>query len=264
MVAGIDGDVGVESALRLVRRFAAQCHPTADVALLAGSRARGSGAADSDHDVVLLFASVPNGAWREMVLFEGHYIEAFAQDLGTLAYFCRELDRPSGRPVLPVMIAEGIAAFSRNSTLLEAARKIANETLRLGPPPLDAAAIRARCYAITDLATKLRPDGRKNVLLAAGAALYCELADFALRANGHWSATGNAVPRALAMVGPDLADQFETAFGDLFANRQIAPVQALVDAVLQPHGGRIREGYCQTAPAAWTDTPATARGAGSS
>jgi hypothetical protein len=58
------------------------------------------------------------------------------------------------------------------------------------------------------------------------------------------------------MARPGLAEQFETAFADLFANRQIAPVQALVDAVLQPHGGRVREGYRQTAPAAWTDTPA--------
>lgn len=256
MVAGMDGDAAVENALQLVRRFVAQRHPTAEAALLAGSRARGSGTAGSDHDVVLLFASLPNGAWREMVLFEGHHIEAFAQDIGTLAYFCRELDRPSGRPVLPVMIAEGIAALSRDSGLLDAARKIANETLRRGPPPLDTTAIRARCYAITDLATKLRPDAPRDVLLAAGATLYCELADFALRANGHWSATGKAIPRALAIAKPGLAEQFETAFGDLFANGQIAPVQALVDDVLQPHGGRVREGYLQTAPAAWTDTPA--------
>jgi hypothetical protein len=256
MAAGIDGDAALESALQLVRRFATQCHPTAEAALLAGSRARRSGATDSDHDVVLLFPSLPNGAWREMILFEGHHIEAFAQDLGTLAYFCRELDRPSGRPVLPVMIVEGITALSRNSALLAAARDIANDTLRLGPPPLDAPALRQRCYAITDLATKLRPDAPRDVLLAAGTALYCELADFALRANGHWSATGKAVPRALAMARPGLAEQFETAFGDLFANGRVAAVQALVDAVLQPHGGRLREGYRQTAPAAWTDTPA--------
>lgn len=255
MVAGMDGDAAVESALQLVRRFVTQRHPTAEVALLAGSRARGSSTANSDHDVVLLFSSLPNGAWREMILFEGHHIEAFAQDLGTLAYFCRELDRPSGKPVLPVMIAEGIAALSGNSALLEAAREIANETLRLGPPPLDAPAIRGRCYAITDLATKLHPDGPGDILLAAGTALYCELADFALRANGHWSATGKAIPRALAMAGPGLAEQFETAFRDLFANGQVAHVQTLVDAVLQPHGGRVREGYRQTAPAAWTDKP---------
>jgi hypothetical protein len=154
------------------------------------------------------------------------------------------------------MIAEGIAALSRNSALLEAARELANETLRLGPPPLDAPAIRARCYAITDLTTKLHPDSPKDVLLAVGATLYCELADFALRANGHWSATGKAIPRALTMARPGLAEQFETAFQDLFANDQGVLVQALVDAVLQPHGGRLREGYLQTAPAAWTDTPA--------
>jgi len=57
--------------------------------------------------VVLLFRALPEGAWRAMSLFEGQHIELFAHDLATLAYFCREVDRPSGAPALPSMIAEG-------------------------------------------------------------------------------------------------------------------------------------------------------------
>jgi hypothetical protein len=249
-------DAALENALELVRRFVAQRHPTAEAALLAGSRARGSATAASDYDVVLLFASLPDGAWREMVLFEGNHIEAFAQDLGTFGYFCREIDRPSGRPVLTAMVAEGIAVLGEDSVRLQAAREIATETLRLGPPPLDAETIRGRRYGITDFAAKLRDDSPRNVVLAAGATLYVELADFALRSEGHWSVNGKAIPRALAAIGPGLAEQFETAFSNLFASNDVAPVQALVDAVLQPHGGRLREGYRQTAPANWTDTPA--------
>ena len=216
---------------------------------------RGSATGASDYDVVLLFASLPDGAWRETVLFEANHIEAFAQDLGTFGYFCREFDRPSGKPVLMAMVAEGIAALGEDSCLLRAARKIATETLRLGPPPLDAEAISRRRYVISDLAAKLRTDSPAGVVLAAGSTLYVELADFAFRAGGHWSAQGQAIPRALAMIRPGLAEQFETAFANLFANNDVAPVQALVDAVLQPHGGRLREGYRQTAPANWTETP---------
>jgi predicted nucleotidyltransferase len=255
MSGAIKADAALENSLQLVRRFVVQRHPTAEAALLAGSRARGSAAPTSDHDVVLLFASLPDGAWREMVLFEESHIETFAQDLGTFGYFCREFDRLTGKPVLPAMVAEGIAVLGEDSALLGAAREIATETLRLGPPPLDAEAISRRRYVITDLAVKLRPDIPPGVLLAAGAALYVDLADFAFRSEGHWSAQGKAIPRALEAIRPGLAEQFETAFGNLFAKHDVAPVQALVDAVLQPHGGRLREGYRQTAPANWTDTP---------
>jgi hypothetical protein len=50
------------------------------------------------------------------------YGETFAHDRGTLGYFCREVDRPSGLPVLPTMIAEGIPVLSRSPALLEDAR----------------------------------------------------------------------------------------------------------------------------------------------
>lgn len=117
-------------------------------------------------------------------------IELFAHDLGTLAYFCREVDRPSGKPVLPTMVAEGISVTSYDPVLLKAAQEIAKATLRLGPPALDAAALLTRRYAITDLAAALRSDTERNVLLAVGSALYGALGDFALRAEGHWSASG--------------------------------------------------------------------------
>jgi hypothetical protein len=255
-IAVTDEEGVVESSVHLVRRFVVQRHPTAEAALLAGSRARGSGTAGSDYDVVLLFPLLPNGAWREMVLFEGRYIEGFGHDLGTLGYFCRELDRPSGKPVLPSMVAEGISILSENSALLRTAREIASKTLRLGPPILSAEEIRRRCYTITDFASKLRSDSDRGVCLAVGTSLFVELADFALRTAGHWSASGKAIPRALAAVSPNLAEQFEIAFCALFANRDVAPVQALVDVVLQPQGGRLRDGYRQAAPASWTDTSA--------
>jgi hypothetical protein len=255
MTQPISGNTAVASAVEVVRRFVAECHPLAEAALLAGSQARGLATVGSDYDVVLLFPSVA-AAWREMMLFEGRHIEVFAHDLGTLAYFCRELDRPSGRPALPTMIVEGISVLSESSAVLEAARQIAADTLRQGPPVLDGAALRARRYAITDLATALRANSARSVRLATGSALLGELADFALRAEGRWSASGKALSCALAIAVPQFAERLETAFTALFAQGDVTLVQALVDDVLEPHGGRLREGYRQVAPVDWSDNPA--------
>jgi hypothetical protein len=180
-------------AVHLVGRFVALRHSTAIVAILAGSRARAVTSSASDYDIVLLFESLQNGAWREMVEFEGQHVEVFAHDLGTLTYFCHAVDRPSGIPALPAMVAEGLVVLSRSPPALTAAREVAAETLRLGPPPLDTTNLRTRRFAISELAVALRPDRDRHVLLAAGASLYTALADFALRAADRWSASGKAV-----------------------------------------------------------------------
>jgi hypothetical protein len=101
------------------------------------------------------------------------------------------------------------------------------------------------------MAATLADDRGEGVPIAAGAALHIALAEFTLRAAGRWSARGKAIPRALAAMDPSLAAPFTTAFTALFATRSVAPVQSLVDAVLAPHGGRLRAGYRQVAPAAW-------------
>jgi hypothetical protein len=238
-------------ALALVRRFIMQCHPDAEAAWLSGSRSRGEGTASSDYDVIMLFAEVPDGAWRETGRFEGNVIEAFAHDIGTLRYFCRNIDRPSGLPVLPTMVAEGIVAFSRSSALIEEAKQIAAVTLASGPPPLAAETIQERRYAITELAATLA-DGRGDaVMISVGAALHIALADFSLRAAGRWSARGKAIPRALAAMDPALDAKFATAFTALFALKDTGPVQSLVDTVLAPYSGRFRTGYRHVASAAW-------------
>ena len=256
-----DGQIGTaDLALAFFRRLVAQRYDKAEAALLAGSRARGEAAAGSDYDVVLLFAALPDGAWRETILFEGQPVEVFAYDLGTLAYFCRQVDRPSGRPVLLAMVSEGIPVSPRPCPLLDAARAIADEVLRLGPPPLSADAVQLRRYAITDLAAALQGDRGQGLRVAAGAALYTELADFALRSAGRWTAAGKAFPRALAGMDPALAARFEAAFAALFTAADAGPVQALVDSVLMPHGGRLRVGFRRKAPAAWreaTDLPSS-------
>ncbi len=244
----------VVRAMELVRKFVQVCHPGAEAAVLAGSRSRGTARQNSDFDVFLLFPSLPAGAWREVLIFEDETLEVFGHDLGTFSYFCRQLDRPSGKPVLPSLLAQGISLLPE-SPLLEHARSIANEVIATGPIPLDEDRIRHRRYLITDLVMALNPRVLRHEAIAAGAALYTELADFALRANGHWGASGKALPRALAAVSTHLDRQFEDAFHALFAYANPGPVETLVDDVLRPFGGRLRAGFRQGAPSEWTDEP---------
>lgn len=223
----------------------------ADSALAFGDPARGEAAAGSDYDAVLLFASLPDGAWRETILFEWRPVEVFAFDLGTLAYFCSQVDGPAGRPMLPAMVSEVIRVSPGSSPLFDAARAIADEVLRLGPPPLGAGAIQLLRYAVTDLAAALQANRGQGLHMAAGAAPYMELADFALRSAGRWTAAGKAFPRALRGTDPARAARFEAAF----AVADAGPVQALADSVLMPHVGRLREGFRRNAPAAWRPEP---------
>jgi hypothetical protein len=71
-------------------------------------------------------------------------------------YFCQEVDRPSGLPVLPTMIAEGFSVLPQPSTLLQEARRIAIETLRSGPSPLSTETVRAGRYMISRRLGKAR------------------------------------------------------------------------------------------------------------
>jgi hypothetical protein len=161
------------------------------------------------------------------------------------------IDRPSGLPVLPTMIAEGIPVLSRSPALIEDARRIAGETLRSGPPSDAPETVRERRYAITELAATLRDNREESIMIATGAALHIALADFTLRAAGRWSARGKAIPHALAAMNPVLATQFTSAFATLFAIKDAVPVLTLVDSILALYGGRLRAGFRQAAPAAW-------------
>jgi len=244
------------AAIARASRFAAVVCPSAEVVLLAGSASRGEATPHSDLDIVALFNALPSGAYREMYKFENHDFELFAHDFQTLTYFCREMERPSGRPALASMVVEGIEILSTNSLLLAEARKACADTLQAGPPTLTADALQSRRYAITDLLSALLGATDQTTLIACGSTLYDALSDFSLRAAGHWSASGKAIPKALGRFDPALASRFFAAFSALFTHSNLQPAEELVDLVLAPYGGRLRAGFRQEAPAEWRDPPA--------
>ena len=88
-------------------------------------------------------------------------------------------------------------------------------------------------------------------LTAIGACLYEKLADYHLRRLGRWSGKGKGIPRALAALDAGLAERYAGAFARLFAHADAAPVIALAEALLEPAGGPLFDGYRADAPAAW-------------
>lgn len=243
----------ISESVELARRFVALRYPQAGAALLAGSRARGEGGARSDYDVVLLFDSLPEGAWREKATFEGGTFQFFAHDPGTLSYFCRVVVVQSAVPSVPEMVVEGIALRGEGGAALASARALAARTLAAGPQPFQGGALRSRLYALTELVDILADGPPGAEMTAVGGALYPMLADFALRTGGGWSATIKRMPAALAELDPALADRFAAAFAALFGASDPAPVVALADSVLAPYGGRPQGGFRIASPAAWRD-----------
>jgi hypothetical protein len=241
----------VENALARVRRFAVGYTPSPPSALLAGSRARGTAKANSDYDLVFLYEDLPQGAWREMVSFEGADFEIFAHDIRSLQYFLREIERPSGEASLARMVSEGISVFDAKTAVESEAKNLAGNFLASGPLPLDAAKSSQRRYAITDLAEMLKSADSIAQRIAIGSALYPVLGNFALSANGRWTAGGKAVPAALQSFSPDLERAFTDGFERLYTSGEDSLLQKLVDDILEPFGGRVRVGYRQQAPSSW-------------
>src|SRR5262245_56240859 len=120
---------------------------------VAGSVVRGEGTAHSDIDLVVIFP-VLKCAYRESFRFAGYPVEAFVHDPATLEYFFAEVDRPSGIPALPQMVAEGIEIPEPNDLSRELRRR-ALAVLEAGPPALDAETEARMRYLITDIVDDL-------------------------------------------------------------------------------------------------------------
>jgi hypothetical protein len=245
----------IDEVMPLIQRFIRANHPGADAVLLAGSTARGCATSLSDLDLVVLFDCLPEGAWRETRRFEGRLIEGFFHDLATLEYFCRNIDAPSGVPVMPTMIVEAIILQEFPAKLAAAAKTMAQDVLDAGPVPWTQEELDLHRYMISDLADDLRVSRSFHEMMAVGIALYPLMATFLLRASGRWSAKGKAAIHALAAHEPRMALRFERDFGALFSNGRRQQVLGLINDILAPHGGRLLEGFTRQAPPDWRHKP---------
>jgi len=222
-------------------------YPDASVIFLAGSIIRGESTPFSDLDLVVVFDRLP-GAYRESFHFQGFQIEAFVHDPETLNYFLLEVDRPSAIPSLAHMILEGIEIPKAND-LSRSLKELATSVMQSGPPELSEEDVRKLRYDITSLVDDMREPRSRDELVATGAELYQALANYYLRTNNLWSATGKSIPRILGHVDADLCLRYAASFDELFAHGRSDMVVALAEQILTPRGGFLFDGHRLDAPA---------------
>ena len=244
-----------ERIIEVAKAIRAARYPEAAVVFAAGSIVRGEGTPYSDLDLVVVYPRLACAA-RESFRHDGYPVEAFLHDPETLEYFFDQLDRPSGVPSLPQMVVEGIEIPAAND-LSRPLKQRAAALLAAGPPPLDREADAGSRYYVSDLLDDLRGARSHDELVATGALLYQQLADYHLRRLGHWSGRGKAIPRALQRLDRDLCVRYCGSFDKLFRLGDAGEVIALAEELLRPAGGRLFDGYRSDAPAAWRRPPDT-------
>lgn len=227
--------------------------PEAVAVFLAGSVMRGQATEHSDLDVVVIHRSLP-AAQRESLMHRDWPVELFVHDPETLAYFFEE-DRQRGVPSLASMVAEGLELPGPNDASRQW-KETARQLLEQGPPAWQRHQVDASRYAITDVCDDLRSPRGPEQALASACRLYEMLANFALRANDRWSATGKSLPGQLDLLQAGLAARFTAAFAQVLHEHDPMALLALTDHILEPFGGRL---FCEPprpAPAHWRLRPA--------
>jgi hypothetical protein len=223
-------------------------HPAADAAFVAGSFMRGQGSATSDIDLVVLHPSLTQ-AYRESFLFHDIPVETFVHDPETLSWFL-EQDRKDGRPALIGMLIEG-ALIGPRQDIAHAFKKLALQMFAEGPPSLSKDTLQRLRYAITDKLDDLAADRSPAEIIAIGADLYPLLVELALRGSSRWNGSSKWNARLISQMDASIAQQFETAFLNLYTGSNTHTIMQLADNLLAQHGGRLFSGYRSNAPADW-------------
>ncbi len=216
----------------------------ARVLFLAGSVLRGEATPASDLDIVVVYERLPN-AYREAFVYAGWPVEAFVNDPLTLERFF-EMNRRRGLPALINMVMEGVE-IPGASEFSAGVKRRARELFEAGPEPWDADELTLRRYRLTDWVDDMRFPRSPEELVATGAYLYQDAADFYFRTRGLWSAHSKTIPRRLRETDPAFAERFLQAFEALFAGKRGEPAISLVAELLEPFGGFLFEGFKQDA-----------------
>lgn len=223
----------------LIERFIAQHFPAAAIAVVAGSTARGTRAATSDIDLLVigdaLFEEVEQESFAGALAFAGETVEVFAYTpSGFTAWAERGFDQH--RPVIVEMLLDGVEV--RGGALLERLRSRWGPAFAAGPS-VDPHELALRRYAITDLLDDLTDstDALERQVIAA--LLLPKTAELMLLAAGRWIGGGKNLARRLRDLDRERAEALVVPYGagdlDSFAER--------VEHELTLAGGRVREGF---------------------
>ncbi|RLQ90248.1 nucleotidyltransferase domain-containing protein [Planomicrobium sp. Y74] len=225
--------------LEAARKFIDKHFPDCEGALLAGSAVRGEATATSDLDIVVFDSKVPASYRKSLIAFDWP-VEVFVHNLTSYQTFFRD-DAERARPSMPRMVAEGIVLQDRG--IIDAIKLEAQNLLANGPREWTAATIRTKRYFLTDtLDDFIGCSERAEGIFIAGT-LAEGMSEFELRTHGRWIGASKWIVRSLKEYDKEFAACFVEAFDDYYRHGNKEKVIELADTVLQPHGGRLFEGF---------------------
>lgn len=238
-----------ESPLAVIKKLKDERYKKANVIFWSGSVAKGIGTKTSDLDIVVVYDHLPC-AFREAFVFEGWPIDAFVHDKETLSYFFEQVDKPSLKPALPRMVADGIevpgaSAFSQN--LKTKARAL----MKKGPRTLKQNEIDYKRFLITDTLDDLQSPKNRHEHLVSGMRLYMDLAEFYLSTQKKWLGNGKSLVRCLEDADAKMAERLFQAFESFFKDGKSDKVKLIADKILEPFGGTVWGGFKIKAPKDW-------------
>lgn len=224
--------------VELCKSFIEQEFPTAEIAVIGGSTARGTRTASSDVDLLIIGDGVFTDGRSSLAAtysYGGEVFEVFAYSHDAYSEWARRgIERH--RPVIVHMLVEGREV--RGGAALDVMRDRWRATLAEGPS-VSGHDLAVRRYAITDLVDDLRDASDELEQSAVAWTLFEKLGELMLLTDRRWIGTGKYLPRRLRelsrartekLTSPLLRGDFRT-----FADR--------VDEELMMAGGRVRVGF---------------------
>ncbi|PFA67058.1 nucleotidyltransferase [Bacillus sp. AFS015802] len=227
------------SAIEAAKLFIQENFPTCQGALLGGSVVRGEETSTSDLDIVVIEGQLPS-EYRESFTAYGWPIEVFVHNSVTLRHYFQS-DCKRARPSLPRMVSEGIPLVDH--PIIPILKKEADTLLRDGPPKWNASTIRMKRYFLTDALDDFIGSTNRGESIFIANSIGESLHEFVLRTNGHWIGSSKWIVRALQEYDQHFAGKYVDAFERFYRKDDKKAVVKLVESVLQPHGGRLFEGF---------------------
>lgn len=232
-------DVKKDNPYEAAQKFVHKYFPNCNGALLAGSVIRGEATETSDLDIVIFDETLPS-SYRETFIEFDWPIEVFVHNGSSYRPFF-ESDRERGRPSLPRMVSEGI--ILKDDGIIEAIKKEAEELLKEGPEKWTEKTIQIKRYFLTDTLDDFIGSSNRAEGIFIANTLAELTSEFVLRTNRRWIGTSKWLVRSLKAFDENIANQFVEAFDTYYTTGDKRSVIDLVEAAMEPFGGRLLEGF---------------------
>lgn len=230
-----------QDPLLTVKKLISKRYPQAKSVIWAGSVKNNQATESSDLDLIIVFESLPN-AYREAFIYDGWPVDTFIHDLDSLNYFFEESRVGNGITGLAYMIINGYEILDK-SEFTERVKRIAQESIALGPALWDKDQIDKERFLITDALDDIKYPASYEEKMASAAWLLEALGQFYFRAQGKWCASGKNLIRYLSDEDNLLAKEFNDAFSEVFRNGKTCRLELLVQKILLRYGGLLWDGY---------------------